>query len=113
VCAQTDLLASMGFAFEGCFSLVILGSLFLTALWCLFIGGVCWSCTRPWSALMCIFLSILGELAVETEEPVSLVVWAVFAGVLGYVWVRWGGYMVKEGPRRDPEKESLLPKQKV
>lgn len=107
------MLASMGFAFEGCFTLVILASLFLTATWLLFIGGVCWSCTRPWTATVCIVLALLGESAFETEEPVSAVVWAVFASAVGYVWWRWGNHMSKEGPSLDPEKEGLLSKQKV
>jgi hypothetical protein len=111
--AQTDMLASMGFAFEGCFSLVVLASLFLTAIWCLFIGGLCWTCTRPWTAFVCIFLAILGNAAIETEEPISVVIWAIFAFAVGYVWWRWGTYLAKDGPRRDPEKESLLQKQKV
>lgn len=99
----------MGLEFEGCYTLILVGAFVITGTWCLLVVGLCWICTRPWSGGLCVALSLLGETAIETEEPVSVVVWAIFSCVAAYIWFRWGKHIVNEVPGPDPEKKKLIP----
>mmetsp|Transcript_10086 Transcript_10086/g.23589 ORF Transcript_10086/g.23589 Transcript_10086/m.23589 type:complete len:163 (-) Transcript_10086:217-705(-) len=110
VCALiSDLLATMHFEFEGCIALVVFGSFTITLIWGMFLAGLCWCCTRPWTAGVLLVLSLLGNCAVDTEEEVSVFVWIVFSALVGYVWYTWGEQLADEKPKRDPERETLLP----
>jgi hypothetical protein len=107
---QAGMMVSLGYELQGCGILVTLAAIAGTAAWLLFLGGCCWVCTRPWTGSLLIIVAFLGNIAIETQQPASVVMWLVFATAFCYVWSVWGSQLAPdERPKRDEERERLLP----
>ncbi|KAJ1489486.1 hypothetical protein T484DRAFT_1779828, partial [Baffinella frigidus] len=106
------MLMSMGYAFHGCHQMAFLVSFVVAALATMFVVGLCWICTRPWTALLLLFFSLLGEMSLETGEASSVILWTFATAASFYVWIKWGKHF---GVSEDPygpgdEKAPLLRK---
>jgi hypothetical protein len=108
----TEMLASMHYAFSGCYQMAFTVSFVIAAIWSLFVVGCCWLCTRPWTAGMCLMIALLGELAIDSGSAAAVVMWAVMAAGAAYLFFVYGPYFFSDGPQskrerplfRDPEK---------
>jgi len=105
----TSLLLSMGYAFNGCYLLAFTMAFLCAIIWALFVCGLCWSCTRPWTAAILIVLALLGQGALDSGAAPAIVLWVLVSLLVGWVWLKWGKSLVNETPYTDEEKERLLP----
>ena len=85
--------------------MALLYSLLVAVIWGLFVVGCCWLCTRPWTGVLLILISLMGESSIESAAAPAVVLWAIFSAGLFYIWFRWGKHMCIETPY--DEEESL------
>jgi hypothetical protein len=105
------MLNSMGYQFHGCHQMAFLVSYVAVALFAMVIVGVCWICTRPWTAALLISFSLLGDMALESGSAASVILWVLVTVAAFYVWFKWGKHMgMVEDPYGDQpsERDALL-----
>lgn len=85
----------MGLIFPGlvffhglCILFVVVGTLVLAASTFLFIVGLCWSCTRPYAALVLITVALLGDIMIF-GGLISISIWIALAAGIFYAYFGW------------------------
>ena len=103
----TEMLATMHYAFTGCYEMAFMVSFVIAAIWSLSIVGLCWLCTRPWTGVLCLVIALLGELAVESGSAAAVVMWALMSMGAAWLFFAYGPYFFTDGPSAQPERAPL------
>jgi len=74
-----DVLDVVGLPAAPCLILVIFGSFFIAFCVATFWMFVCWSCTRPWAALVFLIISLSGSVLLPTGNLILVILWMVVA----------------------------------
>ncbi|EKX44004.1 hypothetical protein GUITHDRAFT_140132 [Guillardia theta CCMP2712] len=69
-------------------SVVFMAFLFIIGTAC-FIVGLCWSCTRPWAALLLISISVGAHVAMLIDDPYFALLWALISAVLAFYYFQF------------------------
>ena len=106
----SSLMASMGYRYTGCELVAVLGAILISTIWSLFLFALIWSCTRPWTAALCMLIALVGEIATESLDGPAIVMWIILSIGSAYVFFRYGRQLgVGDEPERSTEKAPLLP----
>jgi hypothetical protein len=103
----TEMLATMHYAFTGCYELAFMVSFVIAAIWSLFLVGCCWLCTRPWTGGLCIGIAVLGDLAIDSGSAAAVVMWAVMSAGAAFLFFAYAPYFLTDGPKSHPERAPL------
>jgi len=105
----TEMLATMHYAFTGCYEMAFMVSFVVAAIWSLLVVGCIWVCTRPWAGALCIGIAILGELSIDSGSAAAVVMWALLSAGGAWIFFAYGPYFFVDGPAKPKgEKAPLL-----
>lgn len=72
-----------------CALIVLLEGVVLGICLSLFLLALCWSCTRPWAALVLLVISLMGDILCPTGNVLMIGIWAAFAALLFMAYFYW------------------------
>ena len=109
----TAMLSTMHYEFTGCYEMAFLVSFVVAAIWSLFLVGLIWVCTRPWTGVMCLAIAFIGELSIEAGSGAApVVLWALLSTGGAWLFFAYGHHFVTDGPKRSSERSPILDRDK-
>jgi len=69
-------------------SVVFVALLFIIGTAC-FVVGLCWSCTRPWAALLLISVSVGAHVAILIDDPYFALLWALVSAIFSFYYFQY------------------------